>query len=220
VGGLGLIGLLSAVAGALRARGDHALAPFALAICAAGLCASAALSVLLPPIAFKPPVLAALLVVGGLLGAVAGCRVALRPGARGAIARGGGWHPLPAGLAIGGLQAAGIARSPDGVVLASAALLAGAAFVGAATVILLGRGLWTSRRRPRGVASGDRGGIASGSRTAPGRSAAGTGAAPGVPYSGARVRVARVHATCGACGGAVTPGWRHCVGCGATLDWE
>ncbi len=52
-----------------------------------------------------------------------------------------------------------------------------------------------------------------------------TVAAPGgdpgaAPPAGTTRRTVPVRATCGACGAAVAPGWRHCVTCGAALAWE
>lgn len=216
---VGLFGLLVALRGTVRLRGEYQLSPLSIALGVAGLAASCALSVLLPPIVFHDVALWALLVGGGLVGLAAGANVGLRRGPSGVVARGGGWHTLPAAVALGGLQVSGVAGSGDGAILATAGLLASAALAAGAGSLLLLR--W-SVLRSRGVpAPGSLVAVAAHQDGPAGPAASALTARPsaerGVASAG---RIASVRSTCAACGSPVAPGWRHCVTCGAALAWE
>lgn len=239
--GIGLVGLLAAAGGIVRFRGERPLAPFSLVLGAAGLAASAAMSVLLPPISFKTPVLWGLLGGGALLGLLASRAVRVRRDPGGIVVKGGAWHLLPASLALVGLQVAGFARSIDGIVVSTAAIVACTAFAVAAAGVLLLRGS-TARLRPGSVmvAAGGPAAFAAPptivrTTTLPPasiRSAAPVAApvdspsvpvgpppAADVPSGPAGPRTAGVVISCAGCGGPVSVGWRHCVSCGAALAW-
>jgi hypothetical protein len=203
--GLGVIGLLAAVGGTLRGRGDRQLAPLSTVLGAAGLGLSAAMAVLLPPIAFKTPVLWTLLAGGALAGLLAGWAVHLRRDPRGIVLRGGAWHLLPAAVALVALQVAAFAGSIDGLVVSTAATVACAAFAAAAGALVLARG---ALARPRAVS------VAAPVVTAPAPSPR---PATGPPASSATASPVRT--LCGTCGAAVHAGWNHCVTCGAALAW-
>jgi hypothetical protein len=203
--GIGLVGVLAAAGQVARARGARPVAPFSLVIGAAGLAASAAMAVLLPPIAFKTPVLLALVVGGALLGLLAGRAVRVNHEARRVLVRGGAWHLLPASLALVGLQVTAFAGTIDGVVVATAAIVACTAFAVASGALILLRGS-VARFRASSVASFRASPVAASS---PARSAE---APPAAPAAASRVRI-----SCGVCGAPVHAGWRHCVTCGATL---
>jgi len=202
--GIGFVGVLAAAAQVVRARREHALAPFSLVVGAAGLAASAALAVLLPPIAFKTPVLLALLVGGALMGLLAGRAVRVGHDSRGVLVRGGAWYLFPASLALAGLQVAAFANTIDGVVVATAAIVACTAFAVAAGALVLLRGSVVWLRASSVAAS--------------------SSARPDEAPAAARLVVPLPAAigvliSCGACGAPVQAGWRHCVTCGATLAW-
>ena len=203
--GLGVIGLVAAAGGALRARGDRQLAPVSIILGIAGLGLGAVMAVLLPPIAFKTPVLLALLAGGALAGFLAGRAVRVRRDPRGVIRRGGAWHLLPAAVALAALQVAAFAGSIDGVVVATAATVACAAFAVAAGALVLARGA-LARRRAASVAAPVVTAAAPSPRPATGPPASSAPASP-------------VRTLCGTCGAAVHAGWNHCVTCGAALAW-
>ena len=177
-----------------------------------GCGATAALAVLLPPIEFKPPVLWALLVGGALLGALAGRAVGVRRDPGGVLVQGGAWHLLPASLALVGLQVAALAGSIDGVVVATAAIVACAAFAAAAGALVVTRGSVAGLRAAAPVAGGAAPGVPI---PRPGPPPATPAATPSAVAPG-RVPV---RASCGSCGAAVHMGWNHCVTCGAALAW-
>ncbi len=211
--GMGLVGVLAAAGQVARARGDRPVAPFSLVIGAAGLAASAAMAVLLPPIAFKTPVLLALLVGGALMGLLAGRAVRVGHDSRGVLVRGGAWHLLPASLALVGLQVSAFAGTIDGVVVATAAIVACTAFAFASGALVLLRGS-VVRFRASPVASLR---ASSAAASSPARSAEAPVAAP---LAAARLAPSRVRISCGVCGAPVQAGWRHCVTCGAILNWK
>jgi hypothetical protein len=214
--GIGLVGVLAAAGQVVRARGERPLAPFSLVIGAAGLAASAGLSVLLPPIAFKTPVLWALLVGGALMGLLAGRAVRVGHGPRGVLVRGGAWHLLPASLALAGLQVAAFANTIDGVVVATAAIVACTAFAVASGALVLLRGSVVRLRAPSVAASLPARSSVAASLPAPSTRA--PAAAPAAPPA-TPLAVSPVRISCSACGAGVQAGWRHCVTCGATLAW-
>ncbi len=221
--GIGFVGALAAGVGVVRSRGDRTLAPLALLLGVAGLAVSAALAVLLPPIAFKAPVLWALVGGGAVVGILAGMTVRVR-GAPGVVfVRGGTWHLLPAALALVGLQLAGLADSLDAVVLATAAVVGCVAFAVGAVALVVLRESATRLRPVVATAPAVAAAVASAAGTSPPatRPTVAPSATAAWPVSAPRPRPATsVRMACSACGSPVRAGWRHCVTCGAALAWE
>jgi len=216
--GIGLVGLLATAAAMVRSRGARPLAPFSVLLGAAGLAVTAAMSVLLPPIVFKSPVLWALLAAGALLGLLAGAAVRVRRDPRGVLVQGGAWHLLPASLALVGLQVAALAGSIDGVVVATAAIVACASLAVAASGTLLLRGSAAWIQRGHAAPAVKLGAMAA----EPGALAAEPAAVAATPPPAvpARRTPAGVVISCAACASPVSVGWRHCVSCGAALAWR
>ncbi len=217
--GIGVVGLLAAVGSMVRFHGERPLASLSLLLGMAGLGASAAMAVLLPPIAFHTPVLWALLAGGALAGLLADRAVRVRHDPRGVLVRGGAWHLLPAAVALLSLQVAGFAGSLDGVVVATAAIVACAAFAVAAGGLLLARGSIVRLRVAPAAAPAAVGQPGAMPALAAPAAAWSAGALPVSPSAASPPAARPVRATCGACGSPVRAGWRHCVTCGAALAW-
>jgi len=218
--GLLMLGALWAVA---RGRGQRPFSGFSLLLGAG----AAALTVVLPALAFgavlKVPVMTALLVGGALAGLVLGLRPRLGSVDGTVTLAGGAWLGVPLALSVACLQVAGALQSADGVILAVGALHIAAALVVGSAFILVVRRLALGRVRPAAgvlpavpVSSS----AASVSAMPPSVVAPAPTAPPRTVGAGpAGFRTADVVITCAACGSPVSVGWRHCVSCGAALAW-
>lgn len=138
--GLGAVGVLASVVALVRGPAERPLATGRALLGAAGLLVTATLCVLLPPISFRPVALACLIGGGALVGLVGGGVVGVRRDSQGVLVRGGTWHVLPAALALLSLQLTSLAGWLDGVVFATAAIVAFTALAVGAALVVAARG--------------------------------------------------------------------------------